>query len=838
MLRKFGWFYYVSGLGRLLSRVPMDEPSAARIREAASRGPIVYVLLRASTLDHLALNTALNRRRLPLSLWANGVTSFTWQPVAEAWADVGRRIATLFSMGPPDPIESGWVQRTVEGGHPVSVFIWGRRTLGQWLTRKSPPDPLHAILAAQKDSDQEIQLLPVVVSWDRSPDVKGGTVRSFIQAAREEPGPLSRAWHLLFSRHDAHIQVGEAVDLKTFVERVPERRRDGALRTLLRRYLRRETKIIRGPRLLPYDEMRRLVLDTPPMRRLAKEEAAASGRTEAQVQRTMVKEYQHVAAHFRWWVIRLLYVALYPLWTKVFAGVDIGDEDLERIRNAMRTGTAVIIPSHKSHFDYLLLSWLFYEHKLITPHVVAGENLAIWPVSIFLRGGGGFFIKRKFSGERIHPAVFNRYLRELIHQGYPVEFFIEGGRTRTGKLLPAKTGVLGMVMEASMLRRAGKEVTLLPMALAYEQVAEEKAYARELGGEDKRPESLQQVVKARSVLRRRFGKVYCRVGEPIRTSTIVDPTDDSPAWTDRPQEEQREKLHRIGERVMHRIGQSTVVLPTSLLALALMAHHRRGIKQEELRARVHRFHKMLTHLDAPEASSMAHFSQALVQAQVKFSEQGLITGHSMEGTRVWGINVDERITLAFYANMLVHYFAPMGYAAAAIRGLGDQDSFTAEDVRPSFIAVVWLLRREFVLDPDRSAATLLDEALRDLVLHGALTEHEGTFRVAETSHLFEMYSLFRALLEGYAAVARRAGALLTDKLDAKGLTRAVIDERDALLDAGAVSRPEALSLDTLKNAVSSYKEAGGLRVDEDGMLHIVQDQLAHTLELLKPLVRE
>jgi len=236
----------------------------------------------------------------------------------------------------------------------------------------------------------------------------------------------------------------------------------------------------------------------------------------------MERDFDKIAANFRWWIIEVLNFVLKPLWTRIYSGVDVRPEDLERIRTAMRQGAAVLVPSHKSHFDYLLLSWVFYQHDLIVPHVVAGMNLAIWPVSLVLRGAGGFFVKRSFSGDRVFPAVFSRYLRELIRQDYPVEFFIEGGRTRSGKLMPPKLGVLGMVFEASELRRHEQKVSLLPIAFAYEQVAEEQAYARELGGEEKKAESVGQLVKARSVLSRRFGQVYLRVGEPIDVGPRVD----------------------------------------------------------------------------------------------------------------------------------------------------------------------------------------------------------------------------------------------------------------------------------------------------------------------------
>src|SRR5690606_22166891 len=125
-----------------------------------------------------------------------------------------------------------------------------------------------------------------------------------------------------------------------------------------------------------------------------------------------------------------------------------------------------------------------------------------------LRGAGAFFIRRSFKDDRIHPRVFGRYLRELLLHGYTVEFFIEGGRTRSGKLLPPKLGVLDMILEAAETAPVGHEITLLPVAIAYEQVAEERSYQEEMGGKAKKEESVGQLLQARSVLRRRFGRVF------------------------------------------------------------------------------------------------------------------------------------------------------------------------------------------------------------------------------------------------------------------------------------------------------------------------------------------
>lgn len=829
MLRRFGWFYWVLGLGQALGRVRIEEHSAEQIRTAAAKGPIVYVLLRRSTIDHLALNTVLNRRRLPLSVWANGVTSFWWQPVADAWRDVWRRVQRRFERGaPPDPVRSGWLGRTVAGGIPVTLFLQEGRTVGEVLGAPGGPDPIEAILAAQGQTEAPIQLLPALVVWKRAPEA-GGAIGRFFDGLGEAPGFLGQLAQALFRTQEAFVQVGAPVDLRELIERVDPGRRPRALRTLLRRYLQRETTLVRGPKLLPHRVMKRIVLDNPPMRELARREAEVTGRSYERVRLQMERDFDRMAANFRWWIIKVLDVVLRPLWTRIYAGVDVRPEDLDRIRAAMRQGTAILVPSHKSHFDYLLLSWVFYAHDLIVPHVVAGMNLAIWPVSIVLRGAGGFFVKRSFSGDRVFPAVFSRYLRELVRQNYPIEFFIEGGRTRSGKLLPPKLGVLGMIFEAAELRRSGQEVTLLPIALAYEQVAEEQAYARELGGAPKEAESVGQLVKARSVLRRRYGRVYMRVGEPISCSPLVD---DGPGWHAQPRLHQKEVLQQVGERILHRIGQVTVVLPSSLVALGLLAHHRRGIKQTELVARVERFRALLARVGALEAASLERASQAIQEALARFLRYKLVEGLDHAGERVWAVNVDQRITLDFHKNQVLHFFAAAGYASAAIRALPDAP-FTAEQVRPHFAFAAWLLRREFVLDPDRALSDQLDDALEALEAHGALTHEGETWRVADVARMGEIYGLFRGLLESYAIAVRALPGLIERRVGERDLAKTLQGEppTDALL-----TRPEALSLVPLQNAFATLKEDGVLAAEPSGALSLRPDLRDHLLARILPMV--
>ncbi|NCG17661.1 MAG: hypothetical protein GWP91_01415 [Rhodobacterales bacterium] len=835
MVRRFGWFYYALGLGRMLGRIRLEDHSVDHIRNASRRGPVVYVLLHRSSVDHLVLNTVLNRRRLPLSVWGHGTTSFFWQPVASAWRDVAYRVQRFFEAGfAPDPVDSGWVADRVRQGDATTAFLDEAKSRLQQIRGGGKPDLLQTLLDIQDQSDRPIQLVPVAVVWDRSPDVIGNPARDFFIGAREAAGSIS-ALHKVYVRSpDAFVQAGESIDLEEFRGRVHGPRQSRVLHALLRRYLHRETRVVRGPQLLSGAVMKRMVLDNPPMRALAEQEANALGATTAQVTAQMSKEYDTIAARFSWRTVRSLSVVLRPLWTRVFSGVDAENEDLERIRIAMRQGSVILAPCHKSHLDYVLMSWVMLSNDLIVPHVVAGINLAIWPVSILLRGAGAFFIRRSFADRRIHPAIFSRYLRELIQQEYPVEFFIEGGRTRSGKLMRPKLGVLGMVLDAAELRHTGREVTILPIALAYEQVAEEGVYARELGGEDKKAEDMGQLFRSFSIIRRRFGRVYLRVGTPIALSEIVDPDADQQSWSDRSAADRRETLQRVGERIVHRIGEATVVLPTALVAMALLAHHRRGIKHQDLLQRIHRFRAFLQACDAPVSKTLQHHDQAITHALDRFVRAKRIEPLEHSGDRIWSVVPDERITLAFYKNQVLHYFAPVAMTVAAIRAGGDE-GFTADSLAKHFSLLLWTLRREFILDPDRSATSLLAESLDKLVSYGALERQGENFHVVESEFMGELYGLLRSLLESYRLVLTEASQLSSQHYDARIWIKHLQGERDVFLANENISRPEALSLVSLQNAINSYVEESVLG-RQDNLLQDRPEARIRRLQLLSPMV--
>jgi hypothetical protein len=134
---------------------------------------------------------------------------------------------------------------------------------------------------------------------------------------------------------------------------------------------------------------------------------------------------------------------------------------------------------HRSHIDYLLLSYVFYKHNIPLPFIAAGTNLMFWPLGHVFRKAGAFFHPRTFGGNVVYRQVMETYIRTMLREGYPIEFFIEGGRSRTGKMVMPKYGMLSMVIQACT--ELHRDVALIPVFIGYDRVLEEKSYIQELG---------------------------------------------------------------------------------------------------------------------------------------------------------------------------------------------------------------------------------------------------------------------------------------------------------------------------------------------------------------------
>lgn len=810
MLRRFGVLYFLSGLGLLLRRLRMSDRSANNIREASEQGSVVYVFYTRSKLDWLALNRVLNQRRLPLAEVSLNMRVLWYRPLWDACVQTWGAIKRL--TGKLD--DKQLLKQTVEKQGTAAIFL--TKSSGLFYTNT---DALDYLVDLQANMDKSIQLLPVAVVWQRRPSKERSDLMRFILGSEDQPSPLMKLFSAVNRDHEPIIQAGEAVALDEVLERYanqPAKRQIRVARLLLKGYLFRETHAIRGPKIRSFDWFRRQIQLAPEVKELIQSEAKRTGKSVEKIRHEVDKTVEHIAARFSFRILKAFALFCRFVWNQIFSGVDLRPEDIERMREAVRTGTPILVPSHRSHLDYLLIGSQCYEHGLVLPYVVAGENLSFFPMGHLFRGSGAFFIKRSFKDDPIFPTVFERYVRLLIREEIPVEFFIEGGRSRTGKLLHPKLGMLRMVVNSAVHMKSDRILTILPIAFSYEQIAEEKSYAKELSGKSKQKESVSGVLKARKILQKRYGKVYMRVGEPIYLNEII--SNFNTHWDEMEEDRKKGHLRSIATQIMHGIGQNMLILPTGITALALLSDHRPGVSLDVVHARAERFDKIIRHQGAMAADSLNHGTEIVEQALQRFTSEKWIERLEDAQGVVIRVVPESRITMEYYKNGLMHFLAPISLLASAIIATGG-DCQGDETLR-LFLEQSFVLRFEFPAHPTYNFRQLAEVSRQSMVEYGALRKFEKdgdvVYEVASMEQLHELASLTLNFLESYICVLRACQAMASVKVSEKDLKKKIQDYANRLLNLAEILRPEALSSVNIANALFSFKDEGILTFTDDG----------------------
>jgi glycerol-3-phosphate O-acyltransferase len=352
----------------------------------------------------------------------------------------------------------------------------------------------------------------------------------------------------------------------------------------LLRKVERERKSVVGPAQKPPDRVREEVLKSPRLASVLRDQAGGDEAKHAAVVEKAREMLRSLQAEPDPSTLRALETVADVVAERVFAGIDVDLEGMERLREAARRGSVVLLPSHKSHVDYLLLHYVLRKHALSVPLVAAGDNLSFFPLGSLLRRSGAFFIRRNFRGDKLYAIVVDAYVRRLLRDGYAIEFFLEGGRSRTGKLLPPQVGLLNMVVDAA-LGAGGRPVSFVPVSIGYERMMEETEFLRELSGEAKKGEDLGSLLSAGRALLGSYGRPNVQIGRVIdlgemrRSMGIAE--EPSPA-------KRRALVAALAQLAMDEINRVTAVTPGALVATVLLCHPRRGMPHSELLARANR----------------------------------------------------------------------------------------------------------------------------------------------------------------------------------------------------------------------------------------------------------
>ena len=513
-----------------------------------ANSPVIYVLRDASLADALALERETRRMGLPSPLAAG---HFPGQSLRTRSFAIYRR---------------PWFGRERVSGNP--------RRLEQLiqLQRLQPELP--------------IRLVPVSVFWGRRPEKENSWWKILFSDNWSAPGFLKKAIIVLAQGRQLLVQFSEPMSLQQLLaETEDDARVSRKAQRILRVHFRRQQEAVIGPDLSHRRTLVNALIDSTAVR----DEIAATARRENTREdkiRGRARLYaREIAADYSYTVIRFLELLLNWVWNRLYNGIRL--YNIDKLRQVANDHEIVYVPCHRSHIDYLLLSFVVYRNNLVPPHIAAGINLNMPVVGSILRRGGAFFMRRSFKGNPLYASVFNEYLHSILAKGFAIEYFVEGGRSRSGRMLQPKTGMLAMTLR-SFLRDRNKPIAFVPVYIGYEKVIEARSYIGEMHGGQKKKESVFGLLSSSlSLLRSHFGEVHVNFGDPLSLADFLDQqqpdwrdqqmvADDTPDWFKR-------CVDQLGNDIVTRINRAAVANPVNLLSLAILATPKHTMDEEQLR---------------------------------------------------------------------------------------------------------------------------------------------------------------------------------------------------------------------------------------------------------------
>jgi glycerol-3-phosphate O-acyltransferase len=559
-----------------------------------------------------------------------------------------------------------------------------------------------------------------------------------------------------------------------------------------------------------------MVLSDESLRKFIDDYAAKENKEKEAVIKEARRDLYEIAADYNETFIEILRKVLHWLWNNIYDGLSIDLEGMAKIRNISKKMPFVIIPCHRSHIDYLLFSYVLYVNNIQLPFIAAGSNMTFGPMGYIFRKSGAFFLRRSFKGDKIYAEVFTKYLAILLKEGLPLEFFIEGGRSRTGKMVVPKYGLLSMIIQAYQEKYCDN-FAAIPVYIGYDRVIEEKSYLKELSGASKTPENAAEIIKTSKILRKRYGRVYVNIGEPIIMKSYLESQEKQ---INQMTVDERQSLYRkIGYEIVLEINKVSVVTPFSLVATVILSHDRRGISYNELLNILNEFYEYLSIKKVKFAETFASREKAIAEALNIFVQLGFISKIEAEEDEdeemqevVYSLKEEKRLNLEYYKNNILHFFVPLCFVATSmIKGSDDFTSLTR--IMGDYKFLKKLLWNEFIFDERKDDAEEVNNALAYLYDRKIITSVEREDQVwieikgRGNKKLKPFADLIHNYLESFWIVMRSCLYLKKNPLTKKDWLKKIRTLGDRMYKKGEVLRPEALSQSNYQNVIIFLEEA-------------------------------
>ncbi len=823
-------------LGRLMApwvSLTIEPPAPGHPVGDAPERPVCYVLEGYGLSNALILERACYEAGLPSPL----------QPL------------------PGDPVgrKRAYVALSRRNANPLAALP---ALSGAPAAAKSHSESLARLLEAHReDPSLDVQLVPVSIFVGRSPDKSSGWFSVLFSENWALVGRFRRLLAIALNGRHTLVRFASPVSLRDSIgEGLPPERTVRKLSRVLRTHFRLIRAAVIGPDL----STRRLLVDqvlaSAPVRAAIADQARRDRGGSPEKAHIAAWKNAHgyayeIAADYSHPVVRSLSFLLTPVWNRIYRGVLV--HHLEELKRDAPGHEVIYVPSHRSHMDYLLLSYLLYTRGIVPPHIVAGINLNLPVIGTLLRKGGAFFIRRSIRGSALYSAVLSEYVAQLVAGGYSIEYFVEGGRSRTGRLLPPKAGMVSMTVRA-FLRQPTRPVLFQPVYVGYEKLMEGTSYLDELSGKPKQSESVWALLAGiPRVLRSNYGQVVVNFGEPIRLSEVL--AEHAPEWNGQPVAEEEKPtwlsgaVNAVAERIQVNVNRAADVNPINLLALALLSTPKHAMGEADLLTQIALSKTLLAELPYSDRVTVTPHSAAEIVAHGEEINVLTRTTHSLGD--VLGVSGDKAVLLSYFRNNVLHLFTAASWIACCFQHNRRMSQASVlrlgRSVYPFLQAELFLpwTEDEFVERLTRTIALFVREGLierasddgGDMLARNA-GQTDEVFRLRAIGHslqqAFERYYIAISVL-----VKNGPGTLSAGELETLCQLAA---QRLSLLYAPAA--PEFFDKTLFRGFIQKTRELKLVWADENGKLtfdarleawardakFILGRELRHTIEKVSP----
>nr|WP_289055621.1 glycerol-3-phosphate 1-O-acyltransferase PlsB [uncultured Psychrobacter sp.] len=607
----------------------------------------------------------------------------------------------------------------------------------------------------------KVRLVPVSILWGRAPEKEDSLFKLLTADNWEDPSITKQLFNIGVMGRDTFVQFHPPQDLRALIheqlhttpveddhaqpvsDEMPaytlttgadgNRELVRMLQQQLTTYLDKQRASMLGPDLSDRRNLVDKLVYSPAIKHAIEAEAKATG-TSVREARSVAKGYANEMVNdYSHSIIRGFYKFLTWLWTQLYDGVEV--HHFERVRELAADYELVYVPCHRSHVDYLLLSYVIYKRGLSIPYVAAGDNLDVPVLGPLLRGAVAFYIRRSFRGNALYTAVLREYMHTLITRNTPIEYFIEGGRSRSGRLLPPKMGMLAMTVH-SQLRHTNKPVVFIPTYIGYERIMEGGTYVGELKGKPKESESLIGLLKVGRKIERIFGNVHLSFGTPLHLSDFMTkfdvPADSLPAdRTDTPLDEKTSAMvDNIGVKIMQHINKAAVITPVSLLSLVLLSAPKAALDENICREQIALYQGLAQQLPYADDTFITDMSpQQIIDYGIKLK---LIerTPHILGD--IIQIAGKQAALLSYFRNNILHVFILLSFLSALVARNGRIERSRLDNIATQMYP--FLQSELFLYYPAHSLNDTLNKKVDSLLAHGLIVElGDGILSVPESN---------------------------------------------------------------------------------------------------------